>query len=364
MKSTVRVALGLLLFALLIPSTQGAFTSLYVFGDGTCTTTNGPGGILYYGRSYSNGRIWIEVLARWQGLSYDSNKNWSYFGQDSGEMLTNVSGTNFIAPADVATTLFVVWAIDADLVEALNDGDFQPYATNNIAIWTNMIAQALANHVQIITNLYAKGARTLIMPNGVNVTDIPYFNGLNASDKSFIRQRIIDFNVSFAAIKSNAMATLPALAIYSPDIFTLAEDVVAHAANYGLTNAQLNGHNVGVLGNPSMSPYLLNGPGTNYVFWDQWHPTAKFHMVIADTVQRMISPVQFSGIAAVAGSNRLDAINVPVGRAGFLDATTNFVNWTSVQNVNTNFATQSLYVPVSDPLQFYRLRFPFAWSWP
>ncbi len=362
MKSTVRFALGLLLFALLISSTQGAFTSLYVFGDGTCTTTNGPGGMLYYGGNYSNGRVWIEVLAQWQGLTYESNKNWSYFGHYSSNLLTHVTGTNFVAPGDIATTLVVVWVCNADFVFDMNN--YEPFTTNNISAWTNAIYRSLTNHAAAITNLYNKGVRTLIMPNAVDITQIPQFNGETAPEKSFVRQRVLEFNAAFAAVQSNATATLPGLVIYSPDILTLADDVVAHAANYGLTNAQYNGHNAGVIGDPSMSPYLLNGPGTNYVFWDYWHPTAKFHMVIADTVQRMISPVQFSGIAAVAGSNRLDAINVPVGRAGFLDATTNFVNWASVQNVNTNFATQSLYVPAVDPLQFYRLRFPFAWSWP
>jgi len=33
-------------------------------------------------------------------------------------------------------------------------------------------------------------------------------------------------------------------------------------------------------------------------------------------------------------------------------------------SVNSTTLTQSIFVPASDPMRFYRLRFPFAWTWP
>jgi len=39
-------------------------------------------------------------------------------------------------------------------------------------------------------------------------------------------------------------------------------------------------------------------------------------------------------------------------------------NWTFLANVTSTNPTQTIFVPASNPLQFYRLRFPFAWSWP
>jgi len=51
-------------------SAQTAFTSLYIFGDGvSTTTTNSFAGPLYYGRRFSNGRVWVEVLAQQLGLT-------------------------------------------------------------------------------------------------------------------------------------------------------------------------------------------------------------------------------------------------------------------------------------------------------
>ena len=123
-------------------------------------------------------------------------------------------------------------------------------------------------------------------------------------------------------------------------------------------------------------------------------PTAKFHEVIADVVQQIISPVQIGQITALNGSNRLDVANVPVGLNGFVDGSTNLApaNWTLVQNITSTNTTQSIFVaqvaatnsgavvygdanqikpadsggpgllggPPPDyiALQFYRLRFP------
>ena len=43
--------------------------------------------------------------------------------------------------------------------------------------WTNAINQSQTNHYKAVTNLYfAKGARTLIMPNVVDISTIPDFN--------------------------------------------------------------------------------------------------------------------------------------------------------------------------------------------
>jgi hypothetical protein len=99
------------------------------------------------------------------------------------------------------------------------------------------------------------------------------------------------------------------------------------------------------------------------------------------------------------GSNRLDVVNVPVGLNGFVDTTTNLspASWTSIQNITSTNTAQSVFVaqvvttnaspafsggnPVKPAdsggsgllggpppnyiaLQFYRLRFPYAWNWP
>ena len=144
-------------------------------------------------------------------------------------------------------------------------------------------------------------------------------------------------------------------------MFALFDNVLANAGNYGLVNPGID-----ALEDPNLTDYSLNGPGAYYVCWDYQDPTAKVHEVIADTAQQLVSPVKISSLTSLNGSNRLDLANVPIGLNGFVDGRTNLVlgNWTQMTNFNSTSATQSVFVPASGPQRFYRLRFPFAWSWP
>lgn len=260
---------------------------------------------------------------------------------------------------------------------------------------TNILSQA--NHLQIITNLYAKGVRTLILPNVVDISEIPLFDA--GSLAAVMHAGCVDYNIRFSNTISQAKALCPNLKIYAPDFFTLLNNVLTNAAAYGLTNALYKGYSIGAA--EIISPLTVtNNPGTNYIYWDATDPSAKFHAVIADVVQQIISPVQIGQITALNGSNRLDVANVPVGLNGFVDTTSNLApaNWTLVQNITSTNTTQSIFVaqvaatnsgavvyddanqikpadsggpgllggPPPDyiALQFYRLRFPYAWSWP
>ncbi|HKS36397.1 MAG TPA: hypothetical protein VJW76_04345 [Verrucomicrobiae bacterium] len=354
------MTVSILSFGLVVFPAHGAFTSLHIFGDGVSTTTNGPGGSIYHGNRYANGRVWVEVLAQRQGLAYDADKNRSYFGHYSANLVENVN--SLPAPPDANTALFVVWVNNADFVYDMNN--FTPYTTNNLARWTNALNQSLTNHLTAIQALYAKGARTLIMPNAADITKVPFYVGLSSASKTFVRQRVIDFNAAFAATLDQARATLPGIAIYVPDIFALLDDVVAHSANYGLTNVLANGLTVDALSDPALTDKSLDGPGANYIFWDYLDPTARFHAVIADVVQQLISPVQISALTSVNASNRLEITNIPVGQDGFVEGSPNLVTWTTGEAIDSTNATQTMFLPASDPQRFYRLRFPFAWSWP
>jgi phospholipase/lecithinase/hemolysin len=377
-----------LLFGLVVFQVQAAFTSLYVFGDGVSTTTNNPiaGTEPYYGLRRSNGRVWVELLAQQLGLtnnfwysnnianqvsytnltaattnwSYSSN-NWSFYGDYSPIAMNSVS--NFVAPANASNALFIIWVNDADFVGDMGN-IYYPSGTN-ITLWTNAINQSLTNHWEIITNLYyTKGVRTLVMPNAVDITEVPQYDLISFPNKSFIRQMVINFNTSFATILSNAMASCPGLKIYEPDFFSLLDNVITNAAAYGLTNVLSGGQSIDAIEN--LSNPALNGPGANYVFWDAIDPTAKLHAVLADTVKQLIAPVQISQITSQNGSNQLALANVPIGLNGVVLGSTNLAltNWTIVTNFNSTNSAQSVFVPISGPLQFYRLSFPFAWIWP
>src|ERR1035438_2118438 len=343
---------GFLLLGTAVFPAQAAFTALYVFGDALSTTTDNPStGSYYYGQRYSNGRVWVEVLAQRQGLPYDSNKNWSYFGNTITSLVANVSSFS-IAPSAASNALFVIWVNDADLYYPAAD------SSTIMAQWTSAINQAQTNHYKAVTNLYAKGARTLIMPNAVDISTIPYFHA--DDNANFIHLRCLDYNVAFTNTLNRIRASCPNLTIYSPDFFTLLTNMLAHPANYGVINALgANGLSIDVIAS-DLSDKTTNGPGTNYIFWDAKDPTAKVHAWMGNLAQQLISPVRISQLTAFNGSNRLDMANVPIGQNGLVLGRTNLVlgNWkTNVPFISSN-ATQSVFVTNSGPLQFYRLSFP------
>jgi len=394
-KAFIRFTWFIFLFGHVVFPAQATFTSLNVFGDGVSTTTNNiQTGLLaadYYGYRFCNGRVWVELLAQqlnltnnyWYSnnvanqLSYTnlsaSSTNWSYssnnlsyFGHFSSILLSEV--TNLVVSAGVTNMLYIVWVNDADFVYDMQH--YTPYSDANIAVWTNAVNQSISNHFTIITNLYAQGVRTLVMPNAVDITEIPYYSGNSASAKSFVRQRVIDFNTAFNATLSNAMVLSPGLTIYEPNFFSLLDNVLTNAASYGLTNALFSGHTVDAIDayySYGMLPNInLNGPGANYIFWDGYDPSSKAQAVMAGVARQLIAPSQISRITSQNGSNRLDLANVPVGLNGIVLGSTSVAlpNWTAVASFPGTNSVQPVFVPVSGPMQFYQTYFPFSWKWP
>jgi phospholipase/lecithinase/hemolysin len=400
MKTLLRFSIGILLLGLIAIPAQ-AFTSLYVFGDALSTTTNNTSTGLaqfYYGKRYSNGRVWVEVLAQRQGIPIANN--WSYFDNDSASLVNNLKSFNSPIPP---TSLVVVWCNCSDIFDLAFNGVTSP------SQWATAINQDQANELNAISLLYAKGVRTLIMPSAVDLSEIPGFDlEYTPAYLNTIHQECIAYNAAFANTLKQARASFPGLTIYEPDFYTLLNNVIANASSYGLTNVLQNGEDidaVDALGKAANT----NGLGDNYVFWDYLDPTAKFHEVIADTVQQQISPVQLASISVQAQGdssgntiNTLALANTPVGLNGMVDALTytnmqGSTGWITVTNFSSINQNQFVYVSASPlpPLQVasgsgpispgaggsdssnpgtnfvsngqmrtYRLHFPFIWSWP
>jgi len=364
----------ILLSVLLAVPAHATFSSIYIFGDSTSATTNYPNSANYYGYRYSNGRCWVEVLAQRQGLgatsltgtnwNYSSN-NVSFYGHYSPLLVNNVN--NFTAPANASNCLFVVWVCNADFVEDI--GNLSGGIPGNLALWTNNINQHLTNHVRAITNLYAKGVRTIVAPNAVDLTKTPQYNSYSTpSGRAFMRQRIVEFNNAYSNRLNQIEAGSPGLNIVMPDIFSLLDDVEAHASTYGLTNVLDDTGNITDVQEhlvPAQAA-LLNGPGTNYIWWGPIAGSARFHGVIADTVQQLLSPVNLGSITPVNTSNQLQLLNGPVGMTGTVLFATNLTQsiWLTNSTFSTLTVTQTAFVNPTNSIRFYRLKFPWQWSWP
>jgi phospholipase/lecithinase/hemolysin len=394
MKSRFSVALIIAFIGFVIFPAKAAFSSIYVFGDSISSTTgNTVTGSLtnyYYGKRYSNGRVWVEVLAQQQGLTLPAANNTAYFYNTSDSMVTEVKNFN---PTNPGSALVVLWVNNADLFDAAT------YDGNNTSQWTADINQSQSNHYKAITNLYAKGIRTLIMPNAVDISTIPQFNV--SIYKNTIHQQCIAYNNAFNNTLNQAKADCPGLVIYVPDFYSLLTSMLAYPGDYGLTNALMDGLSIDAMDDPALNDLSLNGPGGNYIFWDYADPTAKVHYIMATYAQQLVSPVRIAKVAPLGATIRLDVVNMPVGLDGFVDGATNLTStWTAVTNFTGTVTTQSVSVPTPvfslppyppfnstnvvslDPNntntassgtggftlisagQFYQLRFPANWTWP
>jgi phospholipase/lecithinase/hemolysin len=108
----------------------------------------------------------------------------------------------------------------------------------------------------------------------------------------------------------------------------------------------------------------FTGPGTNYLFWDEYHPTAKVHEIMADTVHQQITPTRIAQITPAGANVQLALVNVPVGLNGWVDSSTNFQSWLPAQSFASTNKTLLITLPASGGQKSFRLRFPFAWTWP
>lgn len=346
---------------------QTAFTSIHVFSDGVATTTDNTDGIApRFGNRFCNGPVWVEVLSEWQGLTYVESNNVSAFNFESADILDILtdpaSPTPYVTPADVATGLFVLWTNNADYVEFLNgtsDSGVMAEAPfddpEDLPQWQSFGDNVIDQHEMIVQELYDRGVRTLVIPLAVDFLSVPVFSNFQTSDRDFAEARVSEFNAGLQQMLDSLLPTLPGLTVYVPDAFDLFEEILSDPSAFGATVSNI-GATVDLF-NPVLSLPTLDGPGADYVFWDQFHPTARIQVFIADLFQQAITPAQVTGIDVETGE--IEIINAPVGRPGFVVGSDDLLIWDlDVPSFTSTSTLHTESVPVVDPTRFFQVGFP------
>lgn len=339
----------LLIFLLSWNCATAGYTSIYVFGDGVCTTTANPAPAeLFHEGRFSNGPVWIEKISALRGVTYNASKNDSFVGHTSTQLLSSTG--DFSPPIDAATSLFIIWSANADLVDFMTAND-PPYG--DIAPWTALINQAMANQKTAVTTLYNKGARVIVMPNAVHVATVPEFNDFATEDRNFVRDRAIEYNNFFttALNELDADPNLPGLIIVRPDIFTFFDNV--------LENPSAFGGMVNPFPDNAAIQADVNDPfvdAANYVFWDPLHPTTLFHDQLAIFVNPLIPELDTvapeltlpgdivkavsgtAGTAVTFTTSALDAVDGPVATTAIPASGSIFPVGTTTVNVSASDA--------------------------
>src|ERR1700760_4195324 len=105
-KAAVLLAIFARVFA--FPARPG-YSSLCIFGDSLSAISGGGvqyppppgyGAANYWNGRFSNGEVWAEYFAAQQGIPFDTNQDFSNFGDDSTEVYQNIVYGNYYPRAD------------------------------------------------------------------------------------------------------------------------------------------------------------------------------------------------------------------------------------------------------------------------
>jgi phospholipase/lecithinase/hemolysin len=308
MTTALAVLVALLLWH---PSSRGG--PITVFGDSLSDTGNAfaaTGGHFppspYSAGRFSNGALWVEQLATKLGTAMPTpsslgGSNYAFAGATTGDTplgaqlgipagyspLTTPAG-QFIAnvpslPMQVAEylgslkgakidsgTLFTVWAGANDFF----DGQRDP----------TVVAKNISN---VVATLIAAGAKNFLIPNLPDLSKTPY--GLSSS--STTQQGLHALTVGFNSALNSDLSLLGSTSgvhIHMLDTFGLFQRIQANPAQYGLSN---------VTGEGIMSG---NSSAPGYLFWDDVHPTAAGHQILADQAYNSVTTPEPASLTLLA----------------------------------------------------------------
>ncbi len=203
---------------------------------------------------------------------------WSLLGQlDTYQ--TTVGG---IADPDA---LYVVWSGANDIGDALRIGDsFGPAAA------LSLINQAVADMATVITSLIGMGGEHFLIPNVPDLALTPRIAELEAvapGAGALATQATRLLNAGIDAV----VASLLGVEVVRFDTFALFDSVVADMSTFGLSNVSDACLQNFFVEPPITGDETVCAAPDEFLFWDEIHPTAAAHEIIAGAMAASLVPV-------------------------------------------------------------------------
>ena len=144
--------------------------------------------------------------------------------------------------------------------------------------------QAAADMYGVVSRLYAAGARHILLTNANNVATVPGIGGLGPVAIQVATAMSAGFNGAMSTqVVPGLRAASPGLNLYYVDLNQLMNEISANPATFGFTNVRLpcypffSAPNAPVCATPN-----------SYLWWDELHPTATMHGIIAQRAAALI----------------------------------------------------------------------------
>lgn len=294
------------------------FSSLVIFGDSLSDVGNIASssfdiypGKYYYEDRFSNGAVWVESLATGLGLpatkrsTLTGGDNFAYGGaqtsgtgglegiaiRDVDEQVTQYLGARTVDP----TALYVVFA---------GSNDFINGQTN--------VATPAARLATDLSRLITAGARNFLVPNLALLGGTPRFNG-NATTAAAYNARTEQFNAAMDAKLLDLSDDAAGLTFFRLDVASLFADAIANPTNFGLTNVTAAAAPGLTPGASTYNTSLIAPNASQYLFWDDLHPTATVHSILAARALALVDgvPGDFNADAVV------DATDLAIWQTNF-----------------------------------------------
>lgn len=254
----------------------GPYSAIYAFGDSLTDTGNAflatggatpPAG--YFNGRYSNGPVWIDHLAVNYGLApltpafVPGGTNYAIAGATSGLGLSPVGSPNLLSQIGLYQSNLGGGTADPGALYTImigsNDffgGELNPAVpAGNVSLAIQTLASLGARRVLVLdTGLLGNTPRALTTLSPVQQA------GLNALAVGYSNQLQTDL--------ATLQSTL-GISIYRADILKTSAKIHANPGAYGFSNVTDGAFLVG------------NYAATGYLYWDDIHPTAAGHALIA-----------------------------------------------------------------------------------
>lgn len=290
-------------------ATAASFSKLIIFGDSLSDVGNIASssfgiypGKYYTNNRFSNGPVWVETLAASLNLpattrSTAGGDNFAY----GGAQTTGTGGIEGVAIRD----------IDEQVTQYLNQRIVDPaalyivFAGSNDFIGGQTNISVPANRLTTdLSRLIAAGARNFLVPNLPLLGGTPRFNG-NATTAATYNARSAQFNAAMDASLLDLSDDAAGLTFFRLDVASLFAEAIATPAKFGLVNVTTPAAPDLSPGDSSYNTALIAPNASQYMFWDDLHPTTAVHTILATRARALVdgTPGDFNADGFVDASD-------------------------------------------------------------
>jgi phospholipase/lecithinase/hemolysin len=240
-------------------------------------------GEYYYEDRFSNGPVFVEALSAGLGLGSPvaSSASGNVFAY-GGAQTSGTGGLNGVFIRDIDEQVDQFLATRTADPNAL----FLVYAgSNDLVNGQTNVSIPIANLAEDIDRLATAGARNILVPNLPLLGHTPRFSNSPESFATY-NERTVLFNTALSAMLDNIEAISPALSLFRLDVAALFSEAIAQPQDFGLVNVMSPAAPGLVPGASSYNASQIAPNSHEYLFWDDLHPTATVHKILA---QRALS---------------------------------------------------------------------------